>query len=501
MSSNNYFETGHLRKNIKSRSIRGLLVVFCSRGLILFIETIGIMVLARLLTPADYGLIAMVTVIVDFVFLFRNYGFDAATIWSEEINNQLISNIFWVNVIAGLAIGLVIAVLSPVIAWFYNEPRLVGITLAILPALIFSGAMLQHMALLKRQMKFEQLAIARVLANSLGLILAIICAFQGWGYWALIIQRIVTIVIFTICMWIFCHWIPCLPRKCHGTSSYLHFGGNVFAGQLFQYLIRHTDNVIIGRYIGSVSLGLYNKAYTLLMFPLRYINEPFTSVVVPALSRLQNEPERFRNYYRKVISIVAMISIPVVFFAGASAADIISIMLGPQWTASAKLFLYLIPAAFFISSNIFYEWVFLSLGQVSRQLRLQVVTGTGTLIAMFIGIKWGAEGVALAISAVNIIFWIPQMMYCYYYAPVSFKDLLSALFRPVIAASFSVLSALFMADMIGFSNPGMVQFVVKLSSFIATYFAVFLILPGGKGFMLDFIKYLFNINRKEVYEF
>jgi len=486
--SDKYFNTDHLKKNLKGRSVRGLQAVFGGRGMVIVLETIGTMILARLLFPADYGLIAMVAVVVNFAVIFRDIGLSSATVWSEKLSQQLITNMFWISIGIGTVLTAIVATMAPAIAWFYNEPRLVGITFAMLPAFIFSSAMLQHQALLRRQMKFGRLALIRLVASTGGILSAVICAWNGMEYWSLVVQRVSSSILLAILTWSFCHWLPGMPRKCHDTGTFLRFGGNLSAGRLIQYLLRNADNIILGYYAGSYQLGIYSKAYALLMLPLRHVNEPFSSVVVPALSRIQSEPKRFRNYYIKALSVTAMISVPIAIFAAVASHDIIRVLLGEKWDESATIFLYLVPVAFLGSFNVASGWIYISLGYVKRQLRMQLVTGPLGLLAMLIGVRWGIKGMAIALSVVGIICWLPRMLYCYHGTPVSLKDLFVTLYRPIVSSLFAASIVFVVTKFLPPSDPGILPLIIKGMCFGFFYVVTFFLSPGGREVVLYYWK-------------
>jgi O-antigen/teichoic acid export membrane protein len=483
-----YFKTEHLKKDLKGRAVRGLGAVFGARGIMIMIELAGTMILARLLFPEDYGLVAMVAVVVNFAIIFRDIGLSSATVWAEDISHQLITNMFWISVSIGLILMLIIAVLSPVIAWFYQEPKLIGITLAMLPTFIFSSAMLQHQALLKRQMRFGRLALVQVVASGGGLILAILFALKGVGYWTLIIQKVATSILFALGIWSACRWVPGLPRKSRDTMKFLHFGGNISAGRLIQYLLRNADNMLLGYYVGSKALGLYAKAYALLMLPLGYINEPFSQVVIPALSRLQKEPERFRNYYKRAIATTSMLSVPIAVFCAVAARDVIRVLLGAKWDSAATVFIYLVPLAFLGAFNVASGWIYISLGLVRRQLKVRIITGILGIMSMFIGVQWGLYGMAIAVSTISIIVWLPSMLYCYKGTPVSIKDLFSALFKPVISSFVAAIIVLVTASFFDISGPGIVSLIIKTIVFGTVYGVSFLLLPGGKEIIVYYLQ-------------
>ncbi|MCL2690580.1 MAG: oligosaccharide flippase family protein, partial [Chitinispirillia bacterium] len=180
------FETAHLKGNLKSRAIKGGSVVIFARTVDFAAHTVGTIVLARLLLPADFGLLAMVLTITGFFVLFKDLGLSDATVQSEKINHKQVSTLFWVNVFFSLLIILLIVLLSPYVARFYNEPRLTKIVVISAISFVFAGLSTQHLALLKRNMKFVQIATVEIVAALVSITAALVMAFNGFGYWALV---------------------------------------------------------------------------------------------------------------------------------------------------------------------------------------------------------------------------------------------------------------------------------------------------------------------------
>ena len=298
---NNFFDTEYLKADLKGRSVRGGAVTMAGQGVRFFLQMGSTVVLARLLTPQDFGLIAMVTAVTGFVMMFKDMGLSMATVQRAEVNHAQISTLFWINVTLSLGVMLVTAALAPAIAWFYGEPRLTWITLALAGAFIFGGLTIQHQALLRRNMRFGTLALIGIISMVMGIVAAIIAAWYGAGYWALVIMQLAGAITGAIAVWVVCGWRPGLPVRRSGVREMLAFGGNLTGFNVINYFARNADNLLIGKFWGSGPLGLYSKAYGLLMLPLRQINAPLSAVAIPALSRLKDEPERYRNYYIKAV--------------------------------------------------------------------------------------------------------------------------------------------------------------------------------------------------------
>ncbi len=300
-----FFCTDHLKTELKQRSVRGGAVTLVAQAIKFVLRMGSTVVLARLLSPEDYGLIGMATVVIGFVQLFKDLGLSAATVQKSEINHQQVSTLFWINLIISFAIALLVIALAPLVARFYDEPLLRGITMALAITFIFGGLTVQHQALLQRQMRFAALAKIEIISMLVGVIVAVASAWYGLGYWALVHMQIATVITNAIAVWLSCSWRPGLPSQDSAIKSMLAFGGNLTGFRLVNYFSRNLDNLLIGRYWGSQQLGLYAKAYQLVLLPIEQINSPVNSVALPTLSSLQSEPEKYSKYYYKAILLRA----------------------------------------------------------------------------------------------------------------------------------------------------------------------------------------------------
>jgi len=308
---NRHFRTDHLKAELGQRSARGGAVTFAAQVCKFALSMSSAIVLARLLTPQDYGLIGMVAILVGFLGMFQYLGLSTATIQWADLNHQQVSALFWMNVALSAAIMLVTIAAAPVAAWFYKEPRLMGITVGYAISILITGLYIQHEAILIRQMRFAITAAIEVSAMAIGLGAAIVAAIYGARYWALVINQLVLAAVSVIGMWAACRWRPSLPRRSAGVRSMLSFGGNVTGFNVMQYFARNADNALIGKFWGANELGLYSRAYQMLLMPMQQINAPLAAVAVPALSRLSDSPERYRDAYLKILEKLVMITMPL----------------------------------------------------------------------------------------------------------------------------------------------------------------------------------------------
>jgi O-antigen/teichoic acid export membrane protein len=396
------FSTDHLHADLKRRSVRGGLLTLTSQGTQFLIQSIATVVLARLLTPADFGLVAMVTAITGLGQAFADLGLSEATIQHPEISHKQVSTLFWINVAIGLTLTSITAALAPVLAWFYREPRLKDITFLLSLTFLIGGLRVQHDALLRRQMRFSSLAFRDVASYVLAVPVAITMALRGFGYWAIVALPMTLNLIQMLLSWLLVRWIPGLPRRDAKVRSLITFGGNVAASYLIFNVNRSADNVMIGWYWGAGPLGLYARAYNLLMLPVRQLSAPASSVAVPAFSRIQGDPERFARYYLRTINLILWISSPIFGFLFVAAKPAVVLILGRQWREAAPVFQILAISAFgqlLLDSTI---WLFVSRGQSQRLLKLLLIISPIVVGSYAIGLPFGIKGVALSGSLVQL---------------------------------------------------------------------------------------------------
>jgi len=407
------FRTEHLQADLKARSVRGGLLTLTSQGATVLIQLISTVVLARLLTPADFGLVAMVTAITGLGQAFADLGLSEATIQRQEISHNQVSTLFWINVAIGLTLMSATAGLAPVLAWFYREPRLRDITFLLSLTFLIGGLRVQHDALLRRQMRFSSLAIRNVASFGLAVPIAITMAWQGAGYWALVAHPLIVNSTQMALSWLMVGWMPGLPRRNANVGSMIVFGSNVAASYLISNVYRIADGVLIGWYWGASLLGLYSRAYNLLMLPVNHVRAPVGSVVVPAFSRMQGDPERFARYFLRAINLAMWISAPIFGFLFVTAEPVIVLILGNQWREAAPVFQLLAISALGLLLFDWIVWSFVSRGQSDRLLKLLLIISPIIVGSFAIGLPFGIKGVALSGSLVQlaILPWVLQFAF------------------------------------------------------------------------------------------
>ncbi|MEE9268780.1 MAG: lipopolysaccharide biosynthesis protein [Candidatus Krumholzibacteria bacterium] len=482
-----YLKVDHLTGDLRGRSVRGGALTIGNQGAKFILTLVSIAVLARVLTPEDFGLIAMVMAIIGFIATFKDMGLAMATVQRHDITHAQVSTLFWINLGASLLIMAATAAAAPLFAWLYDEPRVRAITVALAATVIFSGLIVQHQALLRRQMRFGAIAVIEITAMTIGLMTAVLCALSGLGYWSLVLMPIVKEIVTAAGVWIACGWRPGRPARRSGVRVLLSFGVHLTGFNLLNYFARNLDKVLIGRYYGASPAGLYSKAYQLVLLPIQQIGVPLTAVAVPTLSRLQNQMERFRAYYRRGVLLAVTAGMPIIAFLFVDANRAVLTVLGDQWLESVAIFRVLAPAAFFGTFNVATGWVYIALGQTRRQFSWGIFSSAFTITAFALGLRWGSIGVGAAFSCAVVILRLPAIVYCFRHTPLGLSDFFAAVWRPFIA-SIAAGAALYTVSL-GFNPPLAVaaRLVLDFVLYLVFYALIWIGLPRGRRSVRDLV--------------
>jgi PST family polysaccharide transporter len=484
-SSPEYFLTDHLQADLGVRTARGGAVTIVSHSLRFVITIAATSVMARLLSPADYGLIGMVVFFTGFVAMFKDLGLSIATIQESEVTSDQITNLFWVNVALSVALaGLTIA-LAPFISWFYGDARLMAVTVVTALGFVFGGFTVQHEALLRRQMQFFAVTTIVFISILLGYIVGIYLAWRGYRYWSLVYSQLTVLFTNAVGVWLVCRWRPGLPKRNSGVRSMIAFGRNFTGFSIINYFSRNLDNLLLGKVWGASQLGLYNRAYQLMMLPIEQVNEPITSVAIPALSRIKDDEQRYRQAYLRMLEKIAMFTMPGVAFMMGTSDWIVRVVLGPQWSATSRIFLLLGVTGLFQPIANTTGWLFLTQGRSRHMLQWGFISGPITVASILLGLPWGAVGVAASYSATRILVTDPLLFWFVgRTGPVRTKDFYRTIAPFVFASVAALLVSIAVRSFADIHNP-----IVGLITLFITTGAVTLLglgaLPAGRLALSD----------------
>jgi polysaccharide transporter, PST family len=391
-----HLRVDQLVHDLRRRSMRGGVISFGAQGVKVLAQFGAVVVLARLLPPEAFGLVAMVAALSLFLDLIKEFGLSAATIQKPDITHGQVSALFWINTTIGAAIALLLLLVAPAIADFYAQPALRDITRWLALGFLVSGATTQHWALLRRQMRFGTIAALETSAEILGFFVSIAAVLLGAGYWALVAQRLTGPVLLLIGCWALCRWRPGWPARAAGLGAIFAFGAAVTGCNFVNALARSVDQILIGWLWGPGILGLYERSAKLQQTPVNNISMPLYAVAMPALSRISDQNRRYRTAFSEILSTLAMLTMPGGALVAMSADWIVALLFGAQWRDAA-------PLAAFFGIAMAYQPLLAAIGLVyltqdrSRELlRAGILDSTLAILLILVGLPFGVLGVVAA---------------------------------------------------------------------------------------------------------
>jgi PST family polysaccharide transporter len=472
--------TEAVRQDLRGKSVRAALFTGAASAGDFVIRIVSTAFLARLVLPEHFGLVMMVTAVTGIADQLRELGLSTATVQQKEITHGQVSNFFWINALAGLGIGGIICALSPLVSEYYREPRLTAITCLLATNFVFGGLMVQHQALLTRQLKLGHTSAIRLLTSLVSTVFAIVLAWKGFGYWALVWREVSRSILVAAGMWLCFPWIPGLPSRRTNVRGMIGFGTNLTVANILVNLSGGFDRFLIGRFWGAAPVGIYRQAYQLIATPTDQLISPIYQVSQPGLCMLQADAPRFRRYYQKVLTLVCIIAMPISLFVAAYSPEVTRVLFGRKWMACAPILMILSFGAFIKQAVGSAAWVLITRGRAKTYLALTVAQCATAIAFMFVGVQWGAKGVAMAdVAATYLLIW-PKLHYSLKDSPVNMGAFFAAIGRPAFA-SIVMYVALSLARTLlpAVDAPAGLALGCLMAAIV--FPAAWLMIPGGKG--------------------
>lgn len=374
----------------------GALYTGASQALRILISTASGILVARLMAPEQFGIVAMVAPISGFILIFQNLGLSHAAIQSTTLTEGQASALFWVNVLASLVIAVTLVAVAPLIALFYHEPRAGSFAAATALTVIVSGLGIQHSAQLSRGLRFRALSGVDVAAAAATAGATLAAAYLRRDYWALWIGALAGAATTTLLVWVTARWRPSFRINLKPAMPMLRFGAGMTGVNLLNFLSRNLDNVLIAKAWGPHAVGLYDRSYKLMMFPLQNINTPLSRVILPILARLRDDPERYRRLFLMAVRAILFICVPGAAVAASTSDRLIPFLLGARWEEASPIFFWLSLTALTQPLGNALGWLFISYQRTVPFVQWNLFAAGTTLVAFMIGLPWGPVGVAAA---------------------------------------------------------------------------------------------------------
>ncbi len=364
--------------------------------------------LARLLTPQDFGLVAMIAVFIGFAALFGDLGFSAALIQREKVEERHYSSVFWLNLTAAVVLTGLLMAAAPFIASFYDEPRLAPLTRFIAVIFFIASLYAVQNAILSREMNFRLLAFIEIISVAGSGGIAIVLALTGHGVWSLVWQMLIASSISVSTLWALSDWRPRLLFDRSAVIELWRYGGNLLGFTVANYWMRRGDDLLVGKFLGTSALGIYTRAYDLMLLPLNQVSGVVSRVMFPALSRIQEDKARVKDIYLRTVGMIAVVTFPMMMGLLVVAEAFILAVFGTKWGEVTRILQILCVVGMAQSVTSTHGWIYQSQGRTDWMFRWAIFAGPVVLTGFAIGISIGTiEAVAWSyvISTGLLTYW------------------------------------------------------------------------------------------------
>lgn len=422
------FDTAHLKPHLRARSLHGLKYTFGAQLVRVGLQFVSLFVLARLIAPEEFGLFALAGAVIGIATALTEGGLAMATVQRETIDHRQVSALFWINL--GLAL-LLLAAIARTAPWFARTMGMPGLA----PALILMSCVLpltgigvQSQALLRRQMRFQEIARADVMSAAAGTVTAVALALAGHGLIGLVAMSLVAAALRSALLALSCRWLPGWPRRAAGLGPLLSFGAYLASADLLARAAASIMPFALGVFGTPAALGHYNRAQTITSLPASQLLPPVIAVAGPLLARVQDEPLRFRAATGTILRRVVLFSVLIssILFVGAE--EIVRVALGPGW-GDAVLYLRLL-SAFAVIEPLAgtLAAAMTAAGAANTLFRARIVQVVLMLAGIAIGQLWGAVGVIAVVSISGLFVRLPVFFaFALARLPLSWRDVLEIL--------------------------------------------------------------------------
>jgi O-antigen/teichoic acid export membrane protein/glycosyltransferase involved in cell wall biosynthesis len=470
---------------LRQLAVQGAGMTIFSGGFGLAIQIVATVILARLLTPNDFGLVTMVT---TFSLLLVNFGLNGLTeavIQREQINHDLLSTLFWINLGAGAFLTISFAAAGRLMARFYHDPRVGPVAAGISLMILATSLSVLHLALLKRAMLFRDVSLNEIRARLVSVVVSIALGWAGWGYWALVVGAVALPVTSTAGAWLLCRWIPGRPRRLADLGSMLRFALHTYGNFSVNYFSRNVDNLLVGWRFNAQSLGFYKKAYDLFALSAGQLVSSISVVVVSALSRVKRDAAQYRRYLLGAMTVMAFIGMALSADLTLVGTDIIRLLLGPKWAPSGHIFTYFAPGIGMMILYYTHGWIHLSIGRADRWLRWGIIEFAVTFLLFIVALRWGPVGIAVAWTVSFWILTIPALWYAGRPIALGVRPIVSVVWRYFVASLVAgSATALIVREIPGLpeaagATGALLRIVVSSLLLGSSYCAVVVLLHGG----------------------
>jgi PST family polysaccharide transporter len=466
------------------RAARGGVVVLGGQAARIVLQMGSMVVLARLLGPFDFGLVASAMVVIGFGEIFRDFGLSTAAVQARTLSVAQRDTLWWLNTAIGAGLTALCVAAAPLVAAAFGKPELRGIVMWLALTFLLNGMTAQYRADLNRRMRFTPLVLVDVAGQFVGTVLVIALAAGGAGYWSLVAQQLSTAVVVLCAYIVVARWLPLRPSRSAGVRSFVRFGIGLVGSQLVTYLNSNIDNLVIGLRMGTTPLGLYSRGYQLVMRPLGQLRAPTTTVALPVLSRLQGDTDRAGRFLVRGQRALCYPLVTLMAVMAGTAGPFVTLALGAKWSATAPVVAFLAVAGGFQTLAYVGSWVYLSRGLTKQLFWYSLAMCVLTVTCVLVGSTWGITGVAAGFAAAFSIEWQISQWYLARLTPIPLRSLYLGAWRVIAVTSLGG-GAAFGASTILADAADLVRVSAGIVAMAAAYALVAMVVPAVRRDLRD----------------
>lgn len=462
--------------SLKQKAFSSVKWTGVSMVVVAILQFITLATLARYLAPSDFGLMGMIIVIMGLAQAFADMGISNAIIHRQDATSEQLSSLYWLNIIAGVIVFFAIYALSPLVAIFYQEPRLINLLYLTAVIYLITPFGQQFQMLLQKNLFFNTLAQIEMVTALVNFVVSVSAAIVGLGVYSLIFGQLAG-TFFRVALLCFVgwrDWRPSFHFAKHDLKGYLSFGFYQMGERTVNYLSANMDYIIIGHFLGSTALGFYTLAYQIITFPLTKLNPVITKVMFPVFSKIQNDHESFRKGYSKVIHYIALITFPMLFGLFIVAPEFISLFFGEKWMISVPVLQILCLVGLFKSLGNPVGAVLLAKGRADIGFYWNLFTMIIFSIAVVIGVRWGINGVAVSILLLQLPFLLIIQHIVNQVINLKMTQYLKLLITPLVC-SLTMLAGIFLLQKVIGEDDAKLVFMASVMAGIFIYVTAYYI--------------------------
>jgi O-antigen/teichoic acid export membrane protein len=399
------------------------------------LQIVSLIVFARLLSPDDFGIYAILMIFVGFFGMFTDMGTSAALIHLEKPSEKLLSSVFYFNIFVGLILFIVLILLSGPVADFFKTSEVEKLLPLIAFNFIIASFGVVQKALYEKSMNFKNITVIESIAAFTSVLAGICAAVYGFGIYSLIVQTLIGSTVLVCLMWFSSNWRPRWYFSMKEIKKIWSYTVHLSSFNIINYFARNADNFLIGKFLGSSPLGVYSLAYKIMLYPLQNISRVLIRILFPAFSQIQNDNDKFRHAYLRVLFFIALVAFPIMAGLMATADVLVDVLFGDKWKGLAVILMILAPVGMMQSIVTTIGSIYMAKGNTKEMFKIGAINAVVTVIAFFIGISFGVEGVAFSYLMANIIMLYPNLLIAWRQIDLSVKEGVNEI-MPIFMISF-----------------------------------------------------------------